>query len=275
MGNYFPVSKGVGRSLLLGCAATTLLLLSSQSIVYAAGETSTSMTVITVDDWQNGSPSVHTTYTVDTILLSAHYQPGHMSWSTSPSPRHWGETLPNDVTGNLWVMESFNGGTTFAALSWDFIGNDTAEKHINNDPTNRILFTMLSSLCDQGSSGKCATPNRVRTNTSRWPELIEATGNLRIEPPNVGAFTTQETQQFELYDGSTKIDSGNVDWWISEAPAYTSGLEPDAIATIDKNGLATILSTKGTVKVSACYPSGCGPGGIVNTGMQHLLLGTK
>lgn len=263
------ISVGVNRCL-YGAAFGAFLLFSNQSVANAAGETSTSMTVITVDEWRNNSPSAHSRYTVDTIMLDAEYAPGHMSWHTSPYPRRWGQTLPNGVTGNLWAIKSFNGGATFSAISWDYIGNATSSKHLGSTPTG-VIFTMVSSLCDQGGSG-CATPQRVRSSVVRWPKLIPSGGTMRIEPPEVGVFVTQGTQRFKAYDGDRELKASDVDWWISEAPAGSQGLKPEQIATIDENGVATILSSKGTVKVSACYPRGCGPNKAVNTGANLLLL---
>lgn len=275
------LSKRYGRTLLLGCAAGTLLLFSGQSAVYAAGETSTSMTVLNIEKC-TGAPITHLSYTVDTIMTEVTYY-GHLGWMTSPYPRQWGQTLPNGVTGNLWAIKpskdgrltySSTGGEAYSALSWDYLGNATTSKHLGSTPIG-IVFTMNSSLCEQGS-GACASPAKRRTTAMRWPEMIEATGDLRIEPPSVGVFDGEGTQQFKLYDGDTEIAADNVDWWISEAPADSQGLEPDAIATIDGDGLATIISSKGTVKVSACYPKGCGPvgsgGGNAASNSVNLLL---
>lgn len=221
--------------------------------------TSTTMTVITVDTWENGSPSAHRDYAVDTILTEATYQTGHMSWTSDPYPRVWGQSLPNGVTGNLWTVRSDNGGTTYAALSWDYIGNGTNSKPCCANGISGVIFTMLSSLCDQAGSGICAVPNRRRTNMVRWPQIILAEGTLRIVPSHVGVFAAHDTQSFAAYDGATQLDAADVDWWISESPTDGQGLDPGQVATIDQDGVATILGTRGTVKVSACFPSGCGP----------------
>ncbi len=221
--------------------------------------TSTTMTVITVDTWENNSPSAHRDYTVDTILIEANYQTNQMSWQSEPYPRVWGETLPNGVTGNLWTVRSTNAGVTYAALSWDYIGNATNTKACCADGVSGVIFTMLSSLCDQGGSGICAIPNRRRSNMVRWPQIIPEVGTLRIVPSHVGVFSEHATQTFTAYDGATQLDVADVDWWISESPTDGQGLSPEEIATIDQNGVATILGTRGTVKVSACIPGGCGP----------------
>ena len=75
----------------------------------------------------------------------------------------------------------------------------------------------------------------------RWPQIIPAEGTLRIVPSHVGVFSEHATQTFTAYDGATQLDVADVDWWIGESPTDGQGLSPEEIATIDQNGVATIL----------------------------------
>lgn len=255
MSNFVKSSTPVTRICVHGFVACFLFLLSSQSVVIAAEVGDTTMTVVKVDKWINGPPS-HEFHTVDTVMNYVVYQPGSVYWSTTP--RRWGQTLPNGVTGNIWSIVTYNDGETYTATLWDYLSNSTSSKGRAHTVPDRI-FTMLTSLCDQ--NGKCATPQKRRTNMVRFPPIVTDPGTIRIEPQHVGVFSSQETQTFTAYKGTTKLTATDVDWMISASPRDDTGLEPEEVATIDENGVATILSTKGTVKVSVCYPKGCGGGG--------------
>jgi len=250
----------------------TALLLPFGSTAYAAHgseEASTGMTILNVTQ-VSGAPSSHLRHSIDTWMLEATYQPGYLSFYTAPFPRTWGQTIPNGVTGNLWTITTPNNGVTYKAVSWDYVGNDNIGKHISSGAKVGPKYTMLTSLCNQGRTGACATPKEVRTSAVRWPVLIESDSVLKIYPPNVGVFTVQSTQQFAAALGTSKQEA---DWWITAVESESFGLEPEEIATIDEDGLVTILADKGSVEIHACIPKGCGPNKVTIIGPNHLLLG--
>lgn len=238
-------------------------------------EASTSMTVINVTDW-SGASYLTEDYTIDTLLYNVVYHTGGMSWSTKPYPRLWGQTLPNGVTGNLWAVYPLDAAAkSWRALAWDYIGNTTSSKHCCSDGPPSIVFTMLSSLCDT-PTGRCANPPRRRTNLVRWPPIDYGPSALRISPRDAGVFARQDVQHhFQVYgtfDGVEQLlDDSKVDWYITADPYPGQDLKPEEVAEIDDEGNITLLSTYGRVKVSACYPRGCGPDKKVNPGALLLL----
>ena len=85
--------------------------------------------------------------------------------------------------------------------------------------------------------------------------------DLKIEPADVGVFFVNKSEQFTAFG---KTSSGKwvditteVDWYVEDFPFIGQTMPVSQVVKIDKNGLATVLSTWGRVKVSACYPKGC------------------
>ncbi len=86
--------------------------------------------------------------------------------------------------------------------------------------------------------------------------------SIKIEPENVGVFYVNKTQQFTAFGETAAGDfvdiTDQVDWYVEPFPFAEQTLSAREIVTIDETGLATVLSTWGRVKISACLPKGCG-----------------
>lgn len=81
---------------------------------------------------------------------------------------------------------------------------------------------------------------------------------INIKPEDVGVFYKNKTQQFQAIavfsDGSQADYTKKVGWSIAKNPFPNQTLAPTKVATINENGLATVVSTWGRVNVVATYP---------------------
>ncbi|MDW7772696.1 MAG: hypothetical protein SCH71_07370 [Desulfobulbaceae bacterium] len=99
---------------------------------------------------------------------------------------------------------------------------------------------------------------------------------LKVLPENVGVFYEKKTQQFTAIavfdDGSEADYTKKVGWSLTAFPFSTQKMAPHEIATIDRNGLATVKSTWGRVKVNATYPPPKQPAAFSNVAFLAKLL---
>lgn len=81
---------------------------------------------------------------------------------------------------------------------------------------------------------------------------------LKVQPEHVGVFSNLGRQQFQAIavfaDGSEVDYTDRVGWSIEAYPFTNQTITPDQVATIDRHGLATVLSSWGRVKIVATYP---------------------
>lgn len=81
---------------------------------------------------------------------------------------------------------------------------------------------------------------------------------LKVLPEHVGVFSEVGKQQFTAIatfaDGSEQDYTDKVGWSIVAYPFSKQTTTPEQVATIDRHGLATVLTSWGRVRVQATYP---------------------
>lgn len=144
------------------CGIFFLALMVTLSLGYlnvaSAVEGSTPMVVVFVSDW--GTPSVIKHTVRNQALRSVYYNSNTLGWTwTSP----W-KAGPAGVSGRLWSVKPLDGGKTYKAVAWDWVGPATSgAKHLESGNPPVYWGVMLSTICQEGNS--CSVENiRERTN---------------------------------------------------------------------------------------------------------------
>jgi hypothetical protein len=122
----------------------------------------TTMTLVRVTTWhQSFLSNVATDYTTGRVYLdNVVYAPGILTWDWAP--RDW-KSNTDGVSGRLWAIWSTDGGLTYEATAWDWIGNDSSSKARAEGATHSMwMGTMLTTVSDQ--PGGTFSNGRERTN---------------------------------------------------------------------------------------------------------------
>ena len=106
-------------------------------------EASTTLTVVNVSNW--ASPDCTGYTTLDDMLLSVDfYHKNSLHWEWDPA---WPQ-YSNGVSARIWAIYSYDGGKTFEAVAWDWVGNSNTSKHLHGDmPGHWWVGTMFSTVC--------------------------------------------------------------------------------------------------------------------------------
>ncbi len=121
----------------------------------------TSMTIVHVTTWHELFLTDVADYETGRVYLdNVVYAPGVLTWDWSP--RDW-QANTDGVSGRLWAIWSTDGGLSYEATAWDWIGNDSDSKGRSSGPTHSMwMGTMLTTVSDQ--PGGTFSNGKERTN---------------------------------------------------------------------------------------------------------------
>jgi len=112
----------------------------------------TTLTVVHVTEWRYGVQNISLWETGQVYLDNVNFTRSdpnnqattviHWDWSPRPWVQH-----DNGICGLVWSVWSYDGGLTYIAQAWDYIGNATSTKGIGGGCADVWLGTMVSTIC--------------------------------------------------------------------------------------------------------------------------------
>jgi hypothetical protein len=169
--------KAISVMLIAAC-----VLVVTASFASAALTASTSMTIVHVTNYMNGTVPSMSTWEGDwpndstdqlnpgyreVYLYNVHFDTHHMSWSTIPAVTPY-PVFPNTISSMIAAVWSKDRGKSFVMLSWDYLASTTRTRNLEGGMPDCWMGTMIHSVCDR-KAGECNGRYKSNLNFTEYP----------------------------------------------------------------------------------------------------------